>query len=647
MFKVENADFIADKLAAELLPDQEFREAYKNAEEAITRRLRSEREEGFQPAKGRVEFDVDWALHTQSSELWYVSVADNGDGMSRAELERYTTTLAVTGANRNQSIVGNQGMGLKISGPTRHREGLLIRSLKDGEMTMVQIGWNGREYGLKPLNDRGDLVVTIPESLFPEFVLEQGSGTVVTFLGNEQGANTVTPPGRPKVWLFKYLHQRFFRLGDENIELLVRQPARDVSEWPSTREDADAADFFNRAEVIGTGRQWDRYADRQGDGNRGVVDLPGLASAEIPVARMHWWVLPPAGPGNDLTSRTFGGGSLAVLYQNELHDWRVGGQANPFFARLGVIFGKQRVAFVLEPLGDGIASDFARAHVLVNGRSIFEGESWGVLADQFRERMPDAIKEMIHQEQRRLHEEDPDRARRIRDRLKEVVAMLRPRQARRDPQGSTRASGPEVTGSGAGEGSSFETSTGSGSRRSGDGSPQGIGALLPQVDVSDGDPAKEVFSILNLTPRWVTEDEAEEMTIVNANGGGLRDRAAAVVGVDGLNASELLLNLEFRGYKMILQHINDWGNPDGDDTVASAIQTCTQEWIEQKMVEAVTGLRQLQNGSTWIPSSFDSALSPAALTAAFMADRYHTVREVKRQIGPMRRDAAANAVAVA
>ena len=39
---------------------------------------------------------------------------------------------------------------------------------------------------------------------------------------------------------------------------------------------------------------------------------------------------------------------------------------------------------------------------------------------------------------------------------------------------------------------------------------------------------------LKLNPRWVTEAEAESMTIVNANGKGLRDRAAALAGVDGL-----------------------------------------------------------------------------------------------------------------
>ena len=54
------------------------------------------------------------------------------------------------------------------------------------------------------------------------------------------------------------------------------------------------------------------------------------------------------------------------------------------------------------------------------------------------------------------------------------------------------------------------------------------------------------------------------------------------------------------------------------------------------MIEAVHGLRQLENGSTWITEHYDEAMSPVALTAAFMADRYHTLREVKRAVGALR-----------
>ena len=46
---------------------------------------------------------------------------------------------------------------------------------------------------------------------------------------------------------------------------------------------------------------------------------------------------------------------------------------------------------------------------------------------------------------------------------------------------------------------------------------------------------------------------------------------------------------------------------------------------------------------SWTPANFDDALSPVALTAAFMADRYHTLREVKRQVGPLRREPVAAA----
>ena len=78
-----------------------------------------------------------------------------------------------------------------------------------------------------------------------------------------------------------------------------------------------------------------------------------------------------------------------------------------------------------------------------------------------------------------------------------------------------------------------------------------------------------------------------------------------------------------------------------DEAPRTDTRVAAQEWIEQKMVEAVNGLRQLENGSTWVATNFDEALSPVALTAAFMADRYHTIREVKRAAGAIRQASAA------
>ncbi len=131
------------------------------------------------------------------------------------------------------------------------------------------------------------------------------------------------------------------------------------------------------------------------------------------------------------------------------------------------------------------------------------------------------------------------------------------------------------------------------------------------------------------------------MSIVRGNSNGLHDRAAALAGTDGRTANLLLLNREFRGYQTILAAVNDWVNTEGDDAKSARIEELTQEWVEQKMIEAVEGLRQLENGRTWLTEHYDEALSPVALTAAFMADRYHTLREVKRAVGTLKQTSVA------
>jgi hypothetical protein len=639
MFRVENADFIADKLATELLPNQEFREVLKNALEAVERRMAAD---GSRQG-GRIEFDVDWSLHSQTGH-WYVCCADNGDGMSRSQLEKYTTTLAVQGAGLSQSIHGNQGMGLKISGPTRHKKGVLIRSWKSNERTMVQIGWDGREYGLIPVGPNDELVVSAADARFPAFLSAKKSGTVVTFLGSTDDANTLVPPGNAKGWLLKYLNTRFFRLSTGDTQVVVRVPSGDEEEWPRNQEEAGermkgrGGKSFNLTTVNGTAHIWDDAADRQGKDWRGVVSLTGDPQGGIPPADLHWWVL-PGGAGTDVSSRTASGGSLAVLFQNELHDWRASNQANPFFARLGVLFGKTRVAFVIEPKGASVTSDFARAHILISGTPMFETEAWLVWAEQFRACMPERIRQTMADEQARLETEDPDRVKRIRERLRDIMKLLRPRRFRRSQTGSTSAT-MDALGAGPGKGPVFEMPVGSYDVKTpggtGTGRTRGIGALLSQIDEQGGQPAVETNAILNLEPRWVTEQESEGFTIVKGNGNGLHDRAAALAGTDGRTANILLLNKDFRGYQAILAAVNEWANSEGDDDKSSKIEAQTREWVEQKMIEAVLGLRQLENGKTWITEHYDEALSPVALTGAFMADRYHTLAEVKRAAGTLR-----------
>jgi hypothetical protein len=239
----------------------------------------------------------------------------------------------------------------------------------------------------------------------------------------------------------------------------------------------------------------------------------------------------------------------------------------------------------------------------------------------------------------KLQEEDPDAAKRIRDRLREVMQLLRPRRFKPTEKGPVKASGESISGAGAGSGEMSERAVTSASRARST-SARGIGAVLSQID-DDGAQSTEVTSILKLRPEWVTEQESDGYALVNGNDGGLHDRAAALVGEDGRTAAMLLMNRDFRGYQTILGAINEWANPEGDEMKTTKIEGLTREWINQKMIEAVQGLRQLENGNTWLTRQYNDALSPVALTAAFMADRYHTLREVKRSVGALRQTAEA------
>lgn len=50
------------------------------------------------------------------------------------------------------------------------------------------------------------------------------------------------------------------------------------------------------------------------------------------------------------------------------------------------------------------------------------------------------------------------------------------------------------------------------------------------------------------------------------------------------------------------------------------------------MIESVLRIRQLQNGSTWLAEKYEDALSPVALTAAFLADLAQSYNMVKRAV---------------
>jgi len=181
-----------------------------------------------------------------------------------------TTYKSPAGENAKQSDPN------KLPKPVANTVTLPVDEMRT--MRSSAVGWNGREYGLIPVGPNDELVMPESSAAFPEFIERQGSGTVVTFLGNADDDNTFVPPGRPKGWLLKYLNRRFFRLSDNRIEVLVRVPSGDVEDWPHSTQEASErmagrGKSFNLTLVDGTGQIWDDATDRQGAGWRGTVDM--------------------------------------------------------------------------------------------------------------------------------------------------------------------------------------------------------------------------------------------------------------------------------------------------------------------------------------------------------------------------------------
>lgn len=653
-FDFENADFVADKLEAELLPNQEIREAFHNELEAVIRRAAEKIAAGgaYEPW---IRIGVDWTVVDSESKqglapTFRLSVMGNGDGMTRAQVERYAKTLAVRGANNNQGKGGNQGMGLKISGPTRHPAGVAIRTLRNGEATMCKLGRDPRTgYDFLAIGPNGERTVDVSRAtdrMFPKEILDAGSGTVVTFHGID--GNEPTLLGKPSNWIEKYLNTRY-GLIDENIDIKVDVPvgqdrANSVTD-SATNQDMingrikdEETMYFKPSKIVGTCAVWSDASDHYRSarsldhGTHGLVECDGDPTNNIPPARIHYWCFDDPGvKGRDVTSRTAGPGRIAVMFQGELHDWREGIGANALFARFGIVFGKSRISLIVEPVGgyEEVDSDFARAHVMLtrSKKQVMEHDEALLLwSSQFKEKMPEGVKAIIA-EARQESVGDHTMTEEVLKRISEMLRRLRPDRYRRQVAGSVRASG-SVPGAGSGRATGSGSSSGS---TSGPATGPGTDPLLGLLDPEGEEAEPATPSTMRLNAEWKPESWINAQSVVG--GHDVTDRAAALIGESASTAALLALNEDFRGFTRFVDELDREMNPDGDTDLRKVIEQKCREYTLQKMLEAVLGVRQLENGNQWMANEIHIALGPTALTTAFMADRYHTWQSVKRVVG--------------
>src|SRR5690348_10179329 len=90
--RVANIAFLLDRLAADTPPNQQIRELTENALEAVERRQKA-----ADASEGLIRWDVDWD-HLKRTGQYKLSILDNGDGMTREQMDDYLNALAVEGA---------------------------------------------------------------------------------------------------------------------------------------------------------------------------------------------------------------------------------------------------------------------------------------------------------------------------------------------------------------------------------------------------------------------------------------------------------------------------------------------------------------------------------------------------------------------
>ena len=584
--KVDNTGFLVDRMGKDCAPLQYIRELTQNGIEAIVR-------------AGRSDGQIIWEAETNRGQVPKLSVSDNGDGMTGEEMIRYINTLSSSGSR--QALDGNYGVGAKIAAATRHPAGLLYLSWKEGRDSgeAVQLVRDATgQYGLVSFQDSGeyDFVGAVPDDWKPEVIERSGSGTRIVLMGQSEDHDTCAPPEDAGTsaaqWVRKYLNTRYFRL-PKNLRIQCQDytPAGDGGLRP----------------VTGQGPMLDAVALAKG-------------TTEVDGALAHWWILPApdakfdtpinlTGTGKDATSmQTFNPGyqnrgHIAFLYKNELYDLSTGNAAYARLHQCGVIFGADRVVVYMEPTSGDITTNTARTMLIINGGS----PPWTDWAQQFREAMPDDLREFIENfEAKRTPRDDEG----IRERIKEVLQLFPVPKYLAARNGSAELDDENPV----------------------PGNPTGSGrGLRTRSEPPEPPQPKPPRAARGLKPKGPRGNRTSQNDIPDRHWKFLRDHTRASGEMEDKAAhfdavtNTLLINGDFRGFVAWVEYFAaQYPSMAG---VREEVEKNVRIWWEQALLEAVIAHRDYKRSPHWEMQE----LSDEALTVAVLP-RYHMFNALKRGI---------------
>jgi hypothetical protein len=579
---VANMTFLVDRLGSDCAPGQFVRELTENGIAAV--------EKAGRP--GEIIWDVDWNYHALTKGMYKLCVIDTGIGMTGPEMVEYINKLS--SSIHAQSNTTNFGVGAKISAAPLNHEGLLYLSWKDGVGHMIHL-WRdpvSNVYGLRQFS-RPDGTYeywgTLENSVKPDAIA--GSGTMVVLLGNTEDQNTMLPPSgittMPKKWILRYLNARYFRF-PESVTIKVREG------WELPRHDKH--NFLRAAEGM------EKWLNASAE-TRGTKEVAG--------ARVHWWILRSDVDVN--AGHHTPPGHVGALYQDEIYDLAVSRRGVALLQLFGIVFGHSRVVLYVEPDVErhAVEANTARTSLSVNGEPL----PWSEWASEFRDDLPQPLRELVEEVAARSASSDHRQA--IRERLKQIMHLLKLTRYRRSRNGADGLDPDSLIGGGS-------------ARRAGGGKSDGEapsggrggrgGSIYHLFLAADGVPGE-------LAP---VQGEPERKWLSVAEGtrtpGDMEDRAAKYLVQQNL----LLINADFRVFTDMVSHwAKRYDPPPGAEPV---VREVVREWFEQQLVEAVMGAQALRDSPEWTMDVLEQLWSPEALTAVVIP-RFHVNTAIARMLG--------------
>ncbi|MYA96430.1 MAG: hypothetical protein F4X91_08500 [Nitrospinae bacterium] len=577
---VAKMGFLVDRLHQDCSPLQFLRELTANSLEAI---------QSLDDPKAEIGWDVDWNRFDLAGDdsAKKLCVIDTGVGMTGPEMVEYINKLS--SSINQQSVSGNFGVGAKIAAAPLNPQGLVYLSWKDGNGYMIHLcreRLNG-EYGLLRFGN-GEFWQSISDDIKPEAI--DTHGTMVVLLGESDNSSTMeAPPGAqlPSKWVARYLNSRFFRF-PKGITVKCREG------W-----DLPSDDQYHRLRAINGQCSWlDRHSQ-----SKGSVRLDETK------ATVHWWIIKE---GNNTRGLYISWGHIATLFKDELYELSSGRAGVARLQSFGIVFGWNRVVLYLEPDNDStqpVTSNTARSHLLIAGQAL----DWSIYAAEFREKMPQELRD--YQDEVGMTANQTDHRRAIRERLKTIREFFRFGRYRPKPGGEYSANPSENAG---GRPARLGGSSNGVSRSGGRGGT--AGDIYALFTAESGEPTELINYPLEPEPKWITEQDGSR------SAGDLDDRAARYIPEQNL----LLINGDFHCFTdMIDRWVNRYGQVPGS---RQTIQEVVREWFEQQLIEAVMSALGLKQTGRWSSEELNELWDEAALTAAVLP-RYHIDMSIRRMLG--------------